>query len=117
VIFNYTTSNGVLALILTFIPSVLGTLWYGPVYSSAQGMVPQKMRAMSASIMLFVINFLGLVLGALSVGALSDFFNKGLGLGSAEGVRWALVTATVVGATASILFWMSRAKIRDEMVS
>jgi predicted MFS family arabinose efflux permease len=117
VIFNYTTSNGVLALILTFIPSVLGTLWYGPVYSSAQGMVPQKMRAMSASIMLFVINFLGLVLGALSVGALSDIFNKGFHLGSAEGVRWALVVATLIGALSSILFWMARGKIRDEMVS
>jgi MFS family permease len=117
VVFNYTTGNGALALGLTFIPSVLGTLWYGPVYSSAQGMVPQNMRAMSASIMLFVINFLGLVLGALSVGALSDFFNKGLGLGSAEGVRWALVTATLIGALSSILFWRARGKIRDEMVS
>jgi MFS family permease len=117
VIFNYTTDNGALALWLTFIPSVLGTLWYGPVYASAQGMVPQNMRAMSASIMLFVINFLGLVLGALSVGALSDMFNKGFHMGSAEGVRWALVTATLIGLFSSILFWLARRRVREEMVS
>jgi MFS family permease len=117
VIFNYTTSNGALALALTFVPSVLGTIWYGPVYASAQGMVPQNMRAMSASIMLFVINFLGLVLGALSVGALSDMFNKGFHMGSAEGVRWALVTATLIGTLASALFWLARRRVREEMVS
>jgi MFS family permease len=117
VFFNYLTPNGGLALLLTLIPSILGTLWYGPVYASAQGMVPQNMRAMSASIMLFVINFLGLVCGALSVGAVSDFFNKGMGLGSAEGVRWALVTATAVGLLSSILFWMARRRVREEMVS
>jgi hypothetical protein len=96
---------------------VLGTLWYGPVYSSAQGMVPQNMRAMSASIMLFVINFLGLVLGALSVGAAVRHLQQGLPPRLAEGVRWALVVATVIGGFSSILFWMARGKIRDEMVS
>jgi len=116
-IFNYTTDNGALALILIFIPAFMGTLWYGPVYASAQGMVPANMRAMSASIMLFVINFLGLVLGALSVGAMSDIFNKGLHLGSAEGVRWALIASTLIGTTSAILFWLARGRIREEMVS
>jgi MFS family permease len=117
VFFNYLTPNGALALGLTIIPSILGTLWYGPVYSSAQGMVPQNMRAMSASIMLFVINFLGLVCGALSVGAFSDLFNKGLGMGSAEGVRWALIAATAIAISSSLLFWLARGRIREEMVS
>lgn len=116
-IFNYTTGNGALALALTAIPAVLGTLWYGPVYASAQGMVPPHMRAMSASIMLFVINFLGLVLGAICVGALSDLFNKGLGLGSAEGVRWALIASTLIGSVSMILFWLARRRVREEMVS
>lgn len=116
IVFNYVTDSGVLAIGLTAVTSVLGTLWYGPVYSSAQGIVPQNMRAMSASIMLFVINFLGLVLGAICVGALSDFFNKGLGLGSAEGIRWALITSTLLAATSAIMFWAARGKIREEMI-
>jgi predicted MFS family arabinose efflux permease len=113
----YTTDNTALALGLYFFPAFLGTLWYGPIYASAQGMVPQRMRAMSASIMLFVINFLGLVLGALAVGALSDIFNKGLGLGPAEGVRWALIASTAAGLISALLFWLARKDVRTEMVS
>jgi len=116
-IFGYLTSSGVLAIIVGAVPAVLGTLWYGPVYASAQGMVPQHMRATAASIMLFVINFMGLVLGAVCIGALSDLLNHGLNLGPAEGMRWALVSSTAAGLVSVILFWMARRTIRDDMVS
>ena len=100
------------------IPSyLLGGLWYGPVYASAQGLVPPQMRATSASIVLFIINMVGLGFGALVVGALSDFFNFGMGLGKAEGVRWALISSAFFGLIAAFLFFMARRRIRDEMVS
>ena len=113
----YTTDNTALALAFYAFPSFLGTLWYGPIYASAQGMVPQRMRAMSASIMLFVINFLGLVLGALVIGAVSDILNKGFHMGPAEGVRWALIGSTAFGLISSLLFWLARKQVREEMVS
>ena len=113
----YTTPSLVLALGLTAVTNFTGTLWYGAVYASAQGMVPQRMRAMSASIMLFVINFLGLVLGALCIGALSDALNKGLHLGPAEGVRWALIASSLAGVSSAALFWLARKTVREEMVS
>ncbi|HZZ30831.1 MAG TPA: MFS transporter [Phenylobacterium sp.] len=113
----YSTPSAALALSLITVTNFVGTLWYGPVYASAQGMVPQRMRAMSASIMLFVINFLGLVLGALCIGALSDLLNKGLHLGPAEGVRWALILSVIGGSVSAPLFWFARRSIRQEMVS
>jgi MFS family permease len=116
-IFLYSTSSGALALGLILVTTFMGALWYGPIYASAQGMVPQRMRAMSASIMLFVINFLGLVLGALCIGALSDLLNKGLHLGPAEGVRWALILSTAAAAVSALLFWFARKNVREEMVS
>jgi MFS family permease len=116
-VFIYLTSNSVLALTLGVIPAVLGTLWYGPVYSSAQGMVPAHMRATCASIMLFVINFMGLVMGALCIGALSDILNKVVGLGPAEGMRWALVSSTIAGLVSVALFWAARKDIRSEIES
>ena len=102
---------------LIAVTAFVGSLWYGPIYASAQGMVPQRMRAMSASMMLFVINFLGLVLGALSIGVLSDLLNKGLHLGPAEGVRWALILSTLGGSISALLFWLARKNVREEMVS
>ena len=116
-VFLYSTPSAALALSLMTITGFVGALWYGPVYASAQGMVPQRMRAMSASIMLFVINFLGLVLGALVIGALSDILNKGFHLGPAEGVRWALIISVIAGAGAALLFWLARKNVREEMVS
>jgi MFS family permease len=113
----YLTDSAALAILLIFVTNFLGTLWYGPVYASAQGMVPPKMRAMSASMMLFVINFLGLVLGALVTGAIADALNTGLHLGKAEGLRWALISTVTVGAGSALLFWLARGKIREEMVS
>ena len=113
----YTTSSVGLAISLTAATNLLGSLWYGPVYSSAQGMVPPKMRAMSASIMLFVINFMGLVLGALVTGALADVLNTSFHLGKAEGLRWALILTVSVGSISALLFWLARGRVREEMVS
>ena len=51
---------------------LLGTIWYGPVYGTAQSIVPPHMRATTSAILLFIINLIGLGLGPLFVGALSD---------------------------------------------
>ncbi len=66
---------------------------------------------------LFTINLIGLGLGPLAVGILSDVMANGFGLGSAEGVRWALMISTCFGIVAFILFWIARKTIREEMVS
>jgi MFS family permease len=109
--------SAVLGLLL-FVPFMLvAYIWYGPVYASAQGLVPSTMRATSASIVLFIINIFGMFFGAIVVGGLSDFFNEGLGLGPAEGIRWALIHSTLLGLVAATLFWLGRKRIREEMES
>ena len=95
--------------------SILGTLWYGPVYATAQTIVPPHMRATASAILLFIINLIGLGLGPLAVGALSDTFAIGLGMGEAEGVRYALLVSALAGLGAAALFWMARKTIREEM--
>lgn len=97
------------------IGSILGTLWYGPVYATAQTIVPPHMRATASAVLLFIINLIGLGLGPLAVGALSDMFAITFGMGEAEGVRWALLVSAFAGLGAALLFWMARSTIRDEM--
>jgi MFS family permease len=111
------SDSAAVALLIMVIPGLLGSLWYGPVYASAQGLVPAHMRATSASILLFIINMVGLGLGPLAVGLLSDALAGPGGLGSAEGVRWALMISAMFGVVAFGLFWMARRTIREEMVS
>ncbi|HVY04104.1 MAG TPA: MFS transporter, partial [Caulobacterales bacterium] len=95
---------------------ILGTLWYGPVYATAQTIVPAHMRATSSAILLFVINLIGLGAGPVAVGALSDMLAGPFGLGPAEGIRWALIASAGAGVIAFALFWAARRRIRDEMV-
>jgi hypothetical protein len=51
------------------------------------------------------------------VGGLSDYFNFSMGLGKAEGIRWALIVSAFFGVFAAFLFFMARKRIREDMVS
>ena len=103
------------AMVLLGFNAVLATLWYGPVYATAQSIAPAHMRATASAILLFIINLIGLGLGPLAVGILSDALAIGMGMGAAQGVRWALIVSALTGGVAVVLFWMARRTIREEM--
>jgi MFS family permease len=105
------------AIAILAFPTLLGTLWYGPVYASAQSLVPAHHRATAAAVILFVINLIGLGLGPLAVGAISDIVGEGMGLGAGAGIRWALIVSTLFGLVAAALFWVARRTIREEFVA
>lgn len=109
--------SAVTAMLLLIPGYLFGGLWFGPVLSSTQGLVPRQMRATAGSIALFILNMIGIGFGALVVGTLSDTFNHGFGLGPAEGVRWALIVSATFALIPALLFWLARLRIRDEMVS
>lgn len=95
--------------------SVLVSLWQGPVYATVQNVAPAHMRATAASIFLFIANLIGLGLGPLAVGVASDVLAGPFGMGSAEGVRWALIGSQFLAIPAFYCFWMARRTIREEM--
>lgn len=112
-----TTGDVPVAIFLLTIVALLGSFWYGPVYATAQSIVDPRMRATTAAILLFVINLVGLGLGPVAVGALSDFLNLGAGLGEGEGLRWALIATEVLNVLAFVFFWLARKTIREETIS
>lgn len=105
------------AISLLAINALLGTLWYGPVYATAQSIVDPALRATASAVLLLIINLIGLGLGPVAVGLLSDILAGPVGLGEAQGVRWALIISATLGLAAFGLFWAARKTIRDEMVS
>jgi len=105
------------AIGLLAVNALLGTLWYGPVYATAQSIVDPSMRATASAVLLLIINLVGLGLGPLAVGLLSDILAGPGGLGEAQGVRWALILSASLGLVAFGLFWRARKTIREEMVS
>lgn len=80
---SYYIAFGVLAL------SVLGgAMGNGPVYAATQTLVPPPMRAMSIALILFFSNLIGVGLGPLAAGALSDALRPIFGQ---ESLRYALL--------------------------
>jgi len=116
--FIYTVPNTVVAMGLGLAPALLGTLWYGPVYATAQSVVSPQSRATTAAILLFVLNLIGLGLGPMCVGALTDLLaGPTFGLGQAEGVRWALIASGMAVILAGGLFWWARYSVREDLTS
>lgn len=104
------------AFVIAVLSGLVSSLWFGPVYATAQSVTPPHMRATTAAVLLFIINLIGLGLGPLAVGALSDMFAISLNMGKQEGVRWALIAASTLGVIPAILFWLARKTIREDVV-
>jgi MFS family permease len=113
----YLVDDPAVALAISFIPALLNTLWYGPVYATAQSVVSPGCRATTAAILLFVLNLIGLGLGPISVGALNDLLANTFGMGQAEGVRWAILISALAVLISVALFWRARDTVREDIVS
>ncbi|MBU6372583.1 MAG: MFS transporter [Alphaproteobacteria bacterium] len=109
------SDNAYLSIALLAIPTALNSLWYGPVYAAVQSIVPPRLRATAVAIMLFVVNMIGLGLGPLTMGMVSDYFATTLGYGAAEGLRWAILTTGSAGLIAMTFFLLARRTIREEL--
>jgi len=110
--FGYTSPDWRIAMALIFLPAIANSLYYGPTFALAQMLVPPQARALASAIMLFIINLVGLGLGPLAFGALSDAFKP---MAGAESVRWVLVCAAFLGLLPAVLFWIAGPILRREI--
>lgn len=101
-----------LALVLLFIPTVFNSFYYGPTYSAAQGLVPLRARAIAAATLLFFQNLIGLGLGPLFFGMLSDWLQPTYG---ADSVRYVLYGAAVLGLVPAFFFWRCGLRLNEEL--
>jgi MFS transporter, Spinster family, sphingosine-1-phosphate transporter len=111
-IFAYQASDWRVSLALLMIPSVLNSLYYGPVFSSVQGLVALRHRAMASALLLFSQNLIGLGLGPLLFGVLSDLLKPTYG---GESVRYVLYGAALLGLVPGLLFWLLRPGLHAEL--
>lgn len=75
----YVPSNLHSAMALLALSSIGAALVVGPMFAATQSLVPPSMRAMSIAIVLFFANLIGLGLGPLAAGALSDALRPAAG--------------------------------------
>ncbi len=91
-IMAFLADNPYTALLLYLIPALMGAFYLGPTFAMTQGLVGIRMRAVAASILLFILNLIGLGLGPYAIGELSLFLSPTYG---AESLRYALLFSTI----------------------
>jgi predicted MFS family arabinose efflux permease len=92
------------ALAFLVVQCATNVFWAGPVYATIHGVVPANMRATATAVALFIINMLGTGLGPLLIGAMSDAFAGPLAMGSAAGLKAALVAASLISLVGVALY-------------
>jgi predicted MFS family arabinose efflux permease len=85
---------------LLLIPNALNILWLGPVTTAVQHLVPVKMRATASASFLLINNLIGLGVGPLLMGAISDWIKADYGV---DALRYAAVSCVGFYGLAAIL--------------
>ena len=93
-----------------FLPAALGVFYQGPTVAMTQAAAPVSMRATAGALMLLIGNLIGLGLGPLGIGVLSDWLEPRFG---AESLRYALLLAPG-GAIAGAAWYFSATRTLGE---
>jgi MFS family permease len=106
------TDNTVLALSGMAIKGVAYALYLAPCIAATHNMVPPNMRAFASAILLFVLNIIGLGLGPLLIGLISDILTPEYGM---TGLRYSLLITAVTTSIGFVLFLAAARRVKADM--
>ena len=89
-----------------FVVTICINTYLGPCLAISHTLVPPAMRALTSAVLFFVLNLIGLGLGPLTTGLLSDFYAAYVGQDS---LRYAMLTVGLLGSPA-VLFYALAAR-------
>jgi MFS family permease len=107
------TSDPWVAWPLLLIPNALNILWLGPVTTAVQHLVPRAMRSTASASFLLINNLVGLGIGPMLIGIISDTFKERYGT---EALRYAAVSVVGFYVVASLLMFVALRRIREDWV-
>jgi len=93
---------------------ILGSFFFGPSFAMSQGLAPLRMRAVATSLVLFIQTLVGLGLGPVIVGMISDHLKPSIG--DAQGLRYGLVSVGVVNLWAAFHYFRGARTVREDLV-
>ncbi|MBN8814349.1 MAG: MFS transporter [Sphingomonas sp.] len=109
----YTVDNWQLAAALMLAPAIVSGVSYGPVFTCLQGLVRPASRGAAVAMFLLVQNLVGLGLGPMIFGMLSDFFRSWAGI---ESVRYVLYLSVLLAPIPAFCFWAAGRYLEREML-
>ena len=96
-------------MFVAYIPYVvLGAMWLGPAIAVTHSLVGLRQRAVASATLFFFLNMIGLALGPLLVGTLSDLLRPEFG--DANGLRYSIIGTALVVKSWAILHFLLAAR-------
>jgi len=97
---------------LLVIVTVLINTYLGPCLAISHALVPPAMRALTSAILFFVLNLVGLGMGPLTAGVMSDYFTPTYG---DDGLRYAMLVVSVISAIGILMFLLAARSLPRDM--
>jgi MFS family permease len=108
------SSSAVLAFAVFLVPQALGYMWFGPVLTAIQHLVPATTRSVASALFLLINNLIGLGGGVYALGAVSDVLKPAFG---AEALRYSMLFSLSLYLLAAVVTAASGRALRREWVS
>jgi predicted MFS family arabinose efflux permease len=103
--------NGITAAFSYLFPVFFGGWYLAPCLASTHFLVGLRMRAMGSAVMLFVLNLIGLGLGPMLTGYVSDWLTPAYGV---DALRYAMAITVLVNVWCAIHYYWSAKTIRAD---
>jgi predicted MFS family arabinose efflux permease len=103
-----------LALLLYTVPAFFGGFYLAPTFSLIQSLVSLRMRALASSIVLFVLNIIGMGFGPQLVGIMSDYFAADYGQ---ESLRISLLVLTFLNLWCAYHYFTAARTLGDDLAA
>lgn len=103
-----------LALVLYTIPAFFGGFYLAPTFALVQSLVSLRMRALASSIVLFLLNIIGMGFGPQLVGVLSDWFADDYGK---ESLRMALMILSFLNIWCAYHYFTAARTLKEDMAT
>lgn len=111
----FLTDSSTLALAAFTVPAFLGLMYQAPAFAVVQSLATPKMRATAAAVLLFVINIIGMGLGPLATGIISDALEPRFG---DDSLRYALLIVSAGLVWSALHFFLAqRSFVADQAVA
>ena len=108
----YLATDTTWAIVLLAFPVSVGALYFGPTLAMLHTLVKPEMRSLASAILLFINNIIGLGLGPLMIGVLSDYFSADYGT---RALPYAMVTSALLVIWASLHLWLAARTLRADI--
>jgi MFS family permease len=109
---GYLATEWHLAIALLTLPAIFNAFYYGPTFAATHSIVSPQARATASAVLIFLQNLIGLGLGPLFFGMLSDLFQPHAGTDS---VRWVLYGAAWLGLIPALFYWLASRRLAGEI--